>query len=213
VDFDRALALAPATSHVHMLRAAYYLVPTGRLREAEEEMERAVESDPVSPLAYIELGKVLLWARQFDRAQAELEAAFDLRPDYPLAVWFRGVGFYFQGRVEEALALWQPVMRRVGANPAMTGAIGMALGFLGRLAEARVALQELAAAERQGSAPRVSRAQIHLGLGETDAAFDCLDRAVEERDPAILDLPCKPIWDGLRSDARFSALLRKMHVV
>ena len=29
-------------------------------------MERAVASDPVSPLAYIEPGKVLLWARQFE---------------------------------------------------------------------------------------------------------------------------------------------------
>ncbi len=212
-DFERAMQLAPASSHVHTLRVAYYLVPTGRLREAQEEMERAVESDPLSPLAYIEFGKVLLWAHQFDRAQAKLEAAVDLRPDYPLAVWFRGVGLYFQGRVEEALALWQPVMRKVGANPAMIGAIGMALGCLGRHAEARATLAELAAAERQGATPRLSRAQIHLGLGETDAMFEWLDRAVEERDAGILDLPGKPIWDVVRQDPRFTALLGKMRLL
>jgi len=212
-DFGRALELAPASSHVHTLRVAYHLVPTGRLREAEEEMERAVESDPVSPLAYIELGKVLLWARHFDRAQAKLEAAFDLQPHYPPAVWYRGVGLYFQGRVAEALTVWQQVMRTVGANPGMTGAIGMALGYLGRHAEARAALAELAAAEREGAVLRFSRAQIHLGLGETEAVFEWLDRAVDERDPAILDLPCKPIWDGVREDPRFTALLGKMRLV
>ena len=212
-DFGRALELAPASSHVHTLRVAYHLVPTSRLREAEEEMERAVESDPVSPLAYIELGKVLLWARHFDRARAKLEAAFDLRPDYPPAAWYRGVGLYFQGRIEEALTVWQPAMRTVGANPAMIGAIGMALGYLGRHAEARAALAELAAAERERYAPVFSRAQIYLGLGETDAVFEWLDRAVDERDPPILDLPCKPIWDGVREDPRFTALLRKMRLV
>jgi hypothetical protein len=61
--------------------------------------------------------------------------------------------------------------------------------------------------------PRLSRAQVHLGLGETDAVFDWLDRAVDERDPGILDLPCKPIWDPVREDPRFTALLRKMRLV
>jgi serine/threonine-protein kinase len=212
-DFDRALEITPASSQVHMLRGAYYLVPTGRLREAQEAMERAVESDPVSPLAYVELGRVLLWARQFERARATFEAACDLRPDYPLAVFFRGAGLYFDGRVEEGLALWQDAMRLAGPNPGMMGAIGMALGYLGRRAEARAVLAELDTAERESYAPRISRAQVYLGLGETDAAFEWLKCAVEERDPAILDLPCKPIWDQVRSDPRFTALLRAMRLL
>jgi adenylate cyclase len=52
-DFDRALALAPASEQAHRLRARYYLVPTLRLREAEQEMEQALESDPFSPVAHV----------------------------------------------------------------------------------------------------------------------------------------------------------------
>jgi serine/threonine-protein kinase len=211
-DFDRALRLSPASAEVHTLRAAYHLVPTGRLREAEEEMQRAVESDPVSPLALIELGKVLLWERLFDRAQAVLEAAAELRPDHPLAMWYRGVGCYFQGRLEEAVALWQPVLQQVGGSPTLLGAVAMALGQLGRRAEARQALAALAAVEGARYAPPTSRAQVHLGLGETDAVFQWLERAVEERDPLVLDLPCKPIWDGVRRDPRFDVLLTKMRL-
>ena len=211
-DFERALALTPASADAHRFRATHYLVPCGRLREAEEEMQEAVVSDPVSPLAYIELGKVLLWARQFDRAQATMEAALELRPGYWLAAWYRGVAFYFQGRIEEALAIWQSVQKKIGVTPVGIGCIGMGLGQLGRYTEARAALADLDAAERQCYVPQFSRAQIHMGLGETNAAFEWLDRAVEERDVHILDLPCKPIWDGLRSDPRFTALLRKMRL-
>jgi hypothetical protein len=103
-------------------------------------------------------------------------------------------------------------MQQVGANPAMLGAIGLAFGRLGRQAEARAALADLDAAEAKGATPRVSRAQIHLGLGEVDAAFACLGRAVDERDPGILDLPGKPIWDVLRGDRRFAALLARMRL-
>ncbi len=211
-DFDRALELTPGSVHAHRLRATYLLLPTGRLREAEEETELAVESDPLSPLAYIALGKVLLWAHQFDRAHAKMEAAYTLRPDYPLAALFLGVGLYFQDRIEEALEMWQSVVRIIGRAPVLIGAIGLVQGLLGRRAEARTALAELEALGRESYVPRVSVAQIHLGLGEMEAAFESLDRAVEERDPGILDLPCKPIWDEFRSDTRFIALMRKMRL-
>ena len=211
-DFDRALELSPASAETHRLRATHYLVPTGRLREAEEEMERAVASDPVSPLMYVYLGEVLLWERQFDRGLAKMETAFELRPDYALGLWYRGAALYFQGRLEEGLMLFQSALQKVGPNPVMIGGIGMTLAQLGRQAEARAALAQLQAADRERYTPPLAHAQIHLALGDTDAAFEWLDRAVEERDPHIFDLPCKPIWDAIRADPRFTALLHKMRL-
>jgi TolB-like protein len=208
-DFTQALQLAPGSAEARRLFAIHYLVPTGRLGEAGEQMQSAVELDPVSPLAYIELGKVLLWARQFEAARRAMEGAFELRPDYWLAVWYRGVALYFQGRIAEALTIWQSVRIR---TPAGIGAIGMALGQVGRHREARAALTELDTIEREHYVPQLSRAQIYLGLGDKDAAFKCLDRAVRARDPHILDLPRKPIWDELRQDPRFASLLRAMNL-
>lgn len=191
---------------------AHLLVPTSRLLEAEQEMQFAVQSDPLSPLACVELGKVLLWQRQFDRAQAQMEAAFELRPNYALAIWYRGAAWFFRGRIEEALGYWQSALGRMGANPAMMAAIGMCLGMSGRQTEARAVLAQLDAAERERYVSPVGRAQVYMGLGEIDTTFEWLDRAVEERDIHVLILPCKPIWDVLRPDPRFRALMRKMHL-
>lgn len=210
IDFDRALELTPASERARTLRASHYLVPTGRLQEAEQQLELALESDPLSPLAHIELVRVLIWQRQFDRARARMEAALDLWPEQAFVKWFMGVAFYFQGRFEEALKLWWPAMQKIGTTPTMTGAIGMAIGQLGRHAEARQILAEMEAGAHRSYMPSLCRAQVHVGLGESDAAIDLLERAVEERDPHLLDLPYKPTWDCLRANPRFTALLRKM---
>ena len=92
------------------------------------------------------------------------------------------------------------------------GTSGLCLGLLGRHGEARALLTELDEVEGQRYPMPMARAQIHLGLGETDAALEWLDRSIDERDPHILDISCKPIWDRLRDDPRFSALLHKMRL-
>ena len=211
-DFERALALAPGSSEVRSLRAVNYLVPTGHLDEAEEEMERVIELDPVSPIALIELAKVLLWQRRFDRASAKLEAALEFRPDYPPAIFYRGAALYYQGAFGEGLPFTQDAMQKLGPNPAMMGAIGLALSRVGRHAEAREMLNQLAAAGRERYVSPIGRALIYIGLGETDAFFESMAHAVDERDPHVLELPVKPVYDGVRNDPRFTALLRTMHL-
>jgi hypothetical protein len=49
-----------------------------------------------------------------------------------------------------------------------------------------------------------------MGLGEADACLDCLEKAVEERDPLIVEFQPKPAYDGLRGHPRFQALLSSM---
>lgn len=211
-DFARALELTPASPLAQTMFANSCLIPINRLDEAERRMERAVESDPLSPLAYCLLAKVLLWKREYSRAQARIDAAFELRPDYPLAVWYRGAGLWFEGRIEEGVACLQAAARSIGGNPSMSGSIGNGLGLLGRRDEALQILAELHAAARERYVSPIGCAWVYMGLGELDEAFAWLDRAVDERDPHILDFPCKPLYDRLRQDARFTALLRKMRL-
>ena len=58
----------------------------------------------------------------------------------------------------------------------------------------------------------VSIAYICTALGDFDLAFGHLDRAIHDRDPNILGLKSNPIFDGLREDARYHALLKKMQL-
>src|SRR6266568_1050034 len=56
------------------------------------------------------------------------------------------------------------------------------------------------------------RSGIDHGLHghSSDFARDWLERAVDERTPWLPELEIDPMWDALRSQPRFAALLKKM---
>ena len=44
-------------------------------------------------------------------------------------------------------------------------------------------------------------------IGEVDVAFEWLDEALRVRDPALVQIRIAPMFDPLRSDARFDQIL------
>lgn len=211
-DFGRAAVLNPAAPEVHWLRAMMCLVPLNRLEEAVQSMERAIELDPLSPLLHSYFAWLLGFKREFGRGSDEAASALALDPEYAVAFALRGSVLYYSGRIEEGVASWQIAAEKVGRAPSIIGPLGYGLGRLGRRAEAQAILAELDAVERERYVTPISRAWVHIGLGDFDAAFPWLDRAVDERDPHILHFSCKPAYDPIRQDPRFDALLRKMRL-
>ena len=53
-------------------------------------------------------------------------------------------------------------------------------------------------------------ALIHLGLGDLDSVFHCLDRAFEERDGSLILITAAVEFDPVRNDPRFKSLLGRM---
>ncbi len=88
----------------------------------------------------------------------------------------------------------------------------MTLAFAGRREEAAARLNEIVKRSLSDYISPVSIAYICTGLGDKDAAFENLDRGVADRDPNILGLSSNPIFDSLRDDPRYHALLRKMQL-
>ena len=54
------------------------------------------------------------------------------------------------------------------------------------------------------------RVLLHLGLGEKDKALDWLEKCYEEQDAVCWNLKAQPIFDPLRTEPRFQALLKKV---
>ena len=84
---------------------------------------------------------------------------------------------------------------------------GWLLAKLGKAQEAKSALNALDAASRERFVPPYATALVHAGMGNTDRAFDWLDRACQARDVHLVFLTTDPKWDKFRTEPRFRALL------
>jgi hypothetical protein len=52
----------------------------------------------------------------------------------------------------------------------------------------------------------------HMGLGDTESAARMLTRAADEGDPLMVWLHLLPLFDPLRDDPAFQALIRRMNL-
>jgi len=55
-----------------------------------------------------------------------------------------------------------------------------------------------------------SIAEIYSALGQTEEAFEWLNKAYEQHDMQMVSLLTNPTLDSLRSDARFADLVRRV---
>lgn len=92
------------------------------------------------------------------------------------------------------------------------GGLGYAYAVAGERAEARKLLEELKSRSKQSYVPWFYIAGIYAGLGEKDQAIANLEKAYDQREQGLAVMKREPMFDPLRSDARFQELLRRMNL-
>ena len=81
---------------------------------------------------------------------------------------------------------------------------------MGEQAEALAIVDRLLALRRQKYVSAYYFAVVYTALGKTDEAMLWLERAFDERSDFLIYLAVDPIFDPLRSDPRFSRLVRRV---
>ena len=206
-EFEEALRLNP--NHVDALHfySLYLARVPGRHDRAMELATRAQQLDPLAPFVHTGAGAVFYHGRQYERAVAAHRHALAIDSTYSVARYMVAESYLALARPEEALR----ELRLIGQGEIPSGDRGLvlagyALAMLGRRAEA-VRMRELA--EREGGSP-VIVAILHDRLGDRDEAFKWLERAAEERDPAVVEIRHEPLLASLRSDPRFDRLAARI---
>jgi serine/threonine-protein kinase len=213
-ELQRALELDPASPVVRDRYAYYFLRPMLRLEEATAELQHVLELDPLSFFFHYHLGYLFHVCRRYDRAVEQLRNVLALDPNFFLAHWILGVTYSIGlKRYDDSLAAHQKAAELSGRSPLTLGAMAFCHAFAGRRSEAQKLIKEMEERSRAAHVPPHCFAWAYLGLGETDKVFDWLDKAVDDREPLLIGhLNHEPLYDPLRSDPRYRALLRKMNL-
>ncbi len=207
--FRRALDLARGDPGPHYWYATGYLTPMGRLAEAEKELERALELDPLSLMAASSLAWVHFHQKRLDRAIQDCEKILELDPNHVEADMALGCCCVGKQRYQQAEQTFERVRSRMPDNPAALGWLGWCYGGWGKhdLARQMLGRLEEMAVERPVS---MCRAWVYMGLDEIDRALDCCEQAYEEGDPFLRYVKASWPYEPLQSEPRFQALLKRM---
>jgi TolB-like protein/Flp pilus assembly protein TadD len=206
-EFKKGLQLSPDDVVGH-LWYAWYLALVGRKDEVLTQRTIAARLDPVSPSAVESLGDYYSAVGRFDAAVEQFRSALALEPNFGPALADLGETYLAQGRCENAIEElrlaneWMPGPRRLAD-------LGYGYAVCGHTAEARRILRAFLKEPQRRPVPAFAIAQLYIGLGDKDRAFQWLEKAIDER-----DLGMGLNWDvwfhSLRSDPRFGGLLHRM---
>lgn len=211
-ELARSIELNAASPVSRAMYAFYFLRPVGRLAEAVTELQNALSLDPLSVLFRVHLGFVYFLEHRFEFSIAQFRKALEMNPAYYLAHAMMGIVYTHTCHFDAALGCYAKAREADAASKFVASLEAMTLAAAGRRAEALATLRQIERqAERDYISP-VSIAYIHTALGDRDAAFALLDTAIQDRDPNVLGLKSNPIFDSLRGDERYRALLKKMQL-
>jgi tetratricopeptide (TPR) repeat protein len=180
------------------------LLVLGQVEEAVAALEAATAADPLSASAFTFLGQACLSAGDATRAQAALARALEIAPRYDSPRYYLGIALITQGRPDEALL----VTEKAGQKWVRSVGAALAQHDLGRTRQSTDALEALVADSADTSPYQI--AEIHAWRGESDRAFEWLERARLETDPGLGWIKTDPLLGRIRGDLRYAAMLRKL---
>jgi len=187
-----------------------YLASQGRIEEAIAEARHGQELDPLSLIVTSHLGFVYYFARRYDDSIEQSRRTLQIDPGFHVAHRYLGMAYEQQGRHAEAVDAFQKATALSGGSSLMKASLARALAVAGRTSEARQILGELKQAGLTGYLSPYYLALIHAGLNDKAEAFGALEAAVEDRSDWCAFLKVDPRFDPLRSDPRFTSLLRRV---
>src|SRR5208282_321776 len=113
---------------------------------------------------------------------------------------------------EKAIEECEGVLAHGRTAPLISLSVASTYAKVGRIEDARKILDEAKKAWEPGSSLSFFIASVHARLGESDTAFEWLEKAYQDRTSLLMNLKMAPAFDGLHGDPRFDALVKRIGI-
>jgi len=208
-EFKRAFELNPSLAMIHHLYA-HYLMAMNRTGESMTEIKLAEQLDPFSWDRSQCFGWHCLFTKGYDEAIDLARKGVQMDPKNSWAHVILGWSYEQKSMIKEAIAEFQDALSAWKDNSLPMAGLAHVYGVSGHKKEAQGILGKLLEMSKQKYVPAYDIAVVYMGLGEKPQAFEWLSKSFEERSGFLVYIKCDRRFDGLRSDSRYDALLKRI---
>ncbi len=204
--YDRALKLQPALARTYRYRAMALLCQ-GDIEAAESGLRRSTELDPLSASDCARTAYVNYVRGDYPSAAENIEQSFDLDRDYPEARFYQGLLRFQQenyGGVVECLSQ--------SGFPLDIGVLAAAYARQNCESLARECVERLSRLAALQYVSPLAEAFAAIGMKHFDLAFKRLNEAIDDKTAFVNLLAIEPFFEPLRSDQRFTSLLKRLNL-
>jgi TolB-like protein/DNA-binding winged helix-turn-helix (wHTH) protein/Tfp pilus assembly protein PilF len=208
-QFALALRANPNHAATHHWRSILQ-TSQGRFDEAQREIAKAKELDPLSNVIDSDVGFELYYAGQYDAAIRHLGSVISIAPNFPPAHLWLGRSYEQKKMFKESLLELETADKLVGDWAVTVAARGHAEGASGDLKAAHATLERLQAMSRTRFVTPYAMALVYAGINNKREALSWLQRARNERSHWLMWLRLDPRFDNLRSDPEFQKIVESI---
>ena len=213
-DFDKAifhlnrgLQLNPNSPLAHYLNG-WYLALIYKIDEAADEMKKAIAIDPLNPQWPGNLAWMYQWTGRNDESLVYAEKTLNINPQYPMALYVKGMVLSGIGRHEEAIELQKSVYK--SGSGGFSSGLGVAYALAGEKEKANEIAGELEKQKRRWIT--YGLAEIYSVLGNNDKAIYWLEEAYTQRHDFIPWIRTNPHFRNLDNDPRYKAIIDRLNL-
>jgi tetratricopeptide (TPR) repeat protein len=207
-EFKRSIELDPNYATAHQWYGEF-LANMGRTDEGITEIKHARALDPLSITINTDVAKVYMIGRRYDEAIEQYKKTLEMDPEFGVARGLLAITLSLAGKHDEGIAEIR-ALKHLETNPMYLSWLGYIYGKAGRNEEGAAALTGLEQLARQTYVSPLWLMLIETGLGHNDEAFAWFDKvAAEHASGGAIAIKTNPVFDSLRSDPRFSDVLRR----
>jgi tetratricopeptide (TPR) repeat protein len=205
-EYKLAIKLNPGYATAHHWYA-WHLMVMGQNSDGMFELRKAESLDPLSLIISADIADALCIAHLYDAVQ-QSRKTLEMDSNFAIGHYELGQALEQKHLHEEAITEFQRAIELSGHSGAFDSNLAYVYAVSGRKEEAIEIVKSLEARQDRNPSADANVALIYVGLGDQDQAMTWLDKAYEARfNPSIL---LRPVFDPLRSDARFQDLLHRI---
>ncbi|MDM7923378.1 MAG: winged helix-turn-helix domain-containing protein [Pyrinomonadaceae bacterium] len=210
-ELEKALTLQLNNSDAYQYYA-HLLSNSGRHEEALINIEKALDLEPLNLRANSLKGIFLLNAGRLDEAESQFRRTLELEPNFRVSQMFLARTLGELKRYDEAIEIAEKARRNTAEASEPASLHAYLLAMSGKREEAAAILEDLRRDSEGKYVSPYGLAQVQLALGNRDAAFELLEKAFRDKDLKMVFLKVDPVWQPLRSEPGFTALLQKLNL-